>query len=307
MALKVSGLRAFLTVAEAGNIKDAAEKLFRTSSAVSMTLTELERDIGGALFEKDRKSRLTPLGEYVREVATVMLRDHDHALELIRNHAQGRSGRLRLATVPSVASRLLAPVLRKFAADYADVRVELIDTDSFSVLERVRDGEADLGICGTPPAKEPLSFEPWFADSFRLVCLADDPLTGLSRAIRFADITGREVIINESSSIIHHPDYARHAAGSRYLIRNMTSLLAMVQAGTGITILPALACATLPGNLTSLNFEEGALKRVVGLSTRLNVLPNPVCQIFLTLLRSESRSLLNAAGLTGTDLLLREV
>src|SRR6056297_1748961 len=57
----ITALRTFVHVAECGTIRDAAERLFRTPSAVSMTLTQLERDLGAPLFQSDRKNRLTAL------------------------------------------------------------------------------------------------------------------------------------------------------------------------------------------------------------------------------------------------------
>lgn len=60
-------LRTFVALAEAGNISDAAKRLFRTASAISMTLKQLEQEVGGELFETDRKNRLTPLGAFMLE------------------------------------------------------------------------------------------------------------------------------------------------------------------------------------------------------------------------------------------------
>ena len=151
MTLRIGALRAFLTVAEEGSIKNAALRLHRTPSAISMTLSQIEDHLGGPLFERDRKSSLTALGSFVRDVAQVMVRDYDRGIEIIQAYAQNRTGRLRLATVPSVATHLLPPLLRGFVDSHPRVEVELVDTDSQQVLQRVDSGEADFGICGTPP------------------------------------------------------------------------------------------------------------------------------------------------------------
>ena len=66
MAIKIDMLRCFLTVAERGNLADAATALGRTPSAVSMMLRQFEDHIGAPLFEAGRKSRLTRLGELIR-------------------------------------------------------------------------------------------------------------------------------------------------------------------------------------------------------------------------------------------------
>lgn len=56
MAIKIEMLRSFLTVAEEGNIKDAATRLLRTPSAVSMTLSALEDELGGPLSNRTAKA-----------------------------------------------------------------------------------------------------------------------------------------------------------------------------------------------------------------------------------------------------------
>ena len=57
--IRLDALRALVAVAEHGNIKDAAEQLHRTTSALSMTLKQIEDRLGGPLFEADRKQTLT--------------------------------------------------------------------------------------------------------------------------------------------------------------------------------------------------------------------------------------------------------
>src|SRR6056297_847974 len=128
----ITSLRAFVHVADCGNIRDAAARLFRTPSAISMTLQQLEQDLGAPLFETDLKGRLTTLGEEVPGIAAEMLREHDRALEPIDAVATGRQGRLQLASVPSVAAELLPGLLADFLDARPGVTIELVDTDSRS-------------------------------------------------------------------------------------------------------------------------------------------------------------------------------
>ena len=59
--VKVEHLRVFVAVAEAGELQQAAAHLGRTPAALSMTLKQLEDELGGSLFENERKGRLTYL------------------------------------------------------------------------------------------------------------------------------------------------------------------------------------------------------------------------------------------------------
>lgn len=298
MTIRIEALRTFLAVAEARNIKDAAARLLRTPSAVSMTLSQLEADLGGPLFEHDRKSSLTALGRFVQEVAQVMVRDHDRGLEIIEAYAQNRTGKLRLAAVPSIATHLLPVLLRGFASARPQAEIELVDTDSGQVLERVATGQADFGICGTPPADTALLFRPLFEDPFRLVCAAGNRLADMGRPIRWEDLTGQELILNEASRVIPAPQYAALANHARLTMRNMTSLLAMVQAGMGITLLPALACASLPAGLTSLALLDESSRRIVGTVTRSGTAESPLTRAFHTYLDENAPALLTSLGLS---------
>lgn len=293
MALKIEMLRTFLTVAEEGNIKDAAERLLRTTSAVSMTLSMLESELGGPLFERDRKSRLTVLGAFVRDVAVMMIRDHDRGMETIQAFAQSRLGRLHIAAVPSVASRILPPILRDFVERHSGAAISLIDTDSHQVLQLVASGEADIGIGGTPPGKLPLSFTPLFEDPFRLVCTADHPLVQLRRPLRWQDLRHERLIVNESARVIDAPEYAAMVESARLTIRNVTSLLAMVGADAGVTMLPALACTTLPAGLTALDMEMEGMRRTVGLVQRSHRMHSPLANAFVTHLNDAIKDVLS--------------
>jgi len=146
MPIKVAQLRTFATVAQCGNIKDAAARLARTPSAVSMALKQLEEELGGCLFEADRKTTLTPLGRYVLDTAKEELLRFERAVEKMRAFAGNRVGRLELACVPTVAVHILPAVIRAFVAGRPEVQLEVWDMDSLSVRRAVERGEVDLGI-----------------------------------------------------------------------------------------------------------------------------------------------------------------
>ena len=290
--IKLEALRTFVTVAEAGNLKDASERLLRTPSALSMTLSQLEEQLGSPLFESDRKSTLTDLGRFVQRVAEQMVRDHDRNLAMIQSYAQNRIGTLRLASVPSVATHLLPGLLRAFAMDRPGIDIELVDTDSTDVQRLVESGQADIGVCGVAPATTALDFRPLFEDRFRLVCAATHPLARATAPLGWQDLAGAELILNESSRAISAPEYAALAADARLRMRNVASLLAMAQAGFGVTLLPELACASLPDGVVARSFEGNGISRVVGGVTRAGTTQSPLARAFEQYLFRETPNVL---------------
>ncbi|AWZ21255.1 transcriptional regulator, LysR family protein [Roseovarius sp. TM1035] len=282
--IRTEALRAFVTVTEHGNIRDAAEILCRTQSAVSMTLKQLEAELGGPLFESDRKSKLTDLGTFVLDVVGPLLRDHDRALELITGYARGYSGRLRIAAVPSVAALILPAILKSFVEARPEAEIDLYDTDSASVREMLLRGDTDLGLAS--PAAEPdgLRAIPLFTDALVFVCNAAHPLAAETRPLAWHQLSGERLILNETLSALSTPEFKTLAARARLSVRNLTSLLAMVQADAGDTILPGLATRALPDGVVTRPLADAACLRRVSLLVRDGRTPSPVAAAFIDML-----------------------
>ena len=293
--LRLEALRVFVEVADHGNIKDASEKLYRTPSALSMTLKQIEDSLGTALFETDRKSHLTEMGRFLYDQSVVLLRDYDRAMERIEAQAMARSGRLRIASVPSVATMLLPQFLQDFLRDRPDLDIDLVDTDSTDVRHLVETGQVDLGIAGLAADLPGLACEPIFRDTFRLVCRRDSPLGAGTGLLDWADLEGERLILNEASRSLRSPGFEALAKGARVTVRNVASIIAMVSAGTGVTLLPALATLNLPPSLTARALCDPACLRTVGLIWRAGKVTSPVNTLFRTSFAAAARR--QAAGI----------
>jgi DNA-binding transcriptional LysR family regulator len=296
--LKLEALRVFVTVAECGNIKDAAEQLGRTPSAISMTLKQVEDQLGAPIFESDRKHSLTDLGRFTLNVAAVLLRDYDRAIDLIEAYAHNRAGRLRLASVPSVAVMLIPQLLRDFVAARPGVEIDLVDTDSAGVRMLVETGQADLGIASAPPDSIGLGFEPLFRDPFRLICRIGSPLVASPAPLSWDALEGYEMIVNEASRSLPSPGFRALARHARLTVRNVASLLAMVQSGIGVTLLPALATVNLPVSLCSVPLADPAALRIVGLISRQGKIASPVTAAFREIFAAAVRRRAKHLGLS---------
>ena len=284
--IKLEMLQVFATVAELGNIKDAGQKLGRTPSAISMALKSLEQTLGAPLFETDRKNTLTPLGTHTFEIARTQLRSFARACGSIEAFANNGTGRLTVASVPSVAAHVIPAVLGPFIAARPDISFELRDADSAAVEDLVEHDAVDLGIAGKPRGRGPLKFELLFEDRFVLICPVQDELAQFEGAIEWRAIAARNLIENGASQAITNPAYQAIAARARLMVRNNTSLIGLVRAGLGVTLLPETAAKALPGGLIARPLADRAVTRQVGLITRLNDYVTPLATTFMQELRA---------------------
>ena len=278
--IKLEALRVFVTVAEIGNIKDAADTIGRTASAVSMTLKQLEDDIGGPLFQTDRKNSLTALGDLMLGLGRDQIRSFDKSVVTMRAFAHNRLGRLSIASVPSLATSVLPPILQSFLRERPQVQVELFDIDSAQVKRMVENGTADLGFAGSIRPGGGIDVTPLFRDRFKLLCHEESEICKLPTPIRWRDLKGASLIRNGASDRIEAAEYRELFEQSLFTVYNVTSLIAFVKAGLGYTVLPALSLASHQDGMRIFDLADGDASRVVGLIERRDVSPSPVAAAF---------------------------
>ncbi len=240
MSIKIEMLRCFAVVARHGNLSAAAQHLGRSPSAVSMMLKQFEDHLGEPLFETDRKSKLSPLGAFVLEQAEHELHQFDSTVHAIEGFAKARQGRVRIAAVPSVAGTILPQAISNYARKFPEVKIELRDMDSASVLREVARERVDIGLATASQHSGSLHRQELLSDAFGLVCPACHPLAGLQRPLTWADLAPHPFIANELSAQIPAPASKHLHANALLNVHTMTSILAMVQAGLGVTILPEM-------------------------------------------------------------------
>lgn len=241
MTLKIDMMRGFVAVARSGNLSDAAQILKRTPSAVSMMLKQFESHLGEPLFETDRKNRLTALGRFVLEQSEQELQHFDNTVRTIKSYADAAIGHVRIATVPSVAGTILPDVLSRHITAYERVSIELRDMDSKSILRELSRDRVDIGIASIEGNSHGLYSQLLFTDHFGVVMAPTHPLATQSGPVSWDNLQQERLIANSlSEGISSAASKALHAA-TLLSAHNLTSIMAMIRAGIGVTLLPEMA------------------------------------------------------------------
>lgn len=150
-------LRIFLTVAEEGSFNRAAQRLGRAISVVSYAISNLEAQLGVALFAREgsRKPQLTQAGQALLAEARAVADDVDALIAKVRSLQQGLESELSLAVDVMVPGTALAPILREFQRMFPSVPLRLHVEALGAVAALVIDGQADLAIGGPVAADCP--------------------------------------------------------------------------------------------------------------------------------------------------------
>jgi DNA-binding transcriptional LysR family regulator len=151
----VTRLRALVTVADTGSVREAARRLTVTESAVSAALSALAREVRVPLVERDgRGLRLTASGQAYSVYARAILGLHEEGLAAARGDRDPERGRVRVAGPATAGEYLLPRVLASFLSRHPgiDLRLEVGSSERLWALFAAH--EADLVIGGRPPARE---------------------------------------------------------------------------------------------------------------------------------------------------------
>ena len=263
-----------------GAFASPAERLGRTPSSISEKLKQFEQEVGAPLFESGRKSRLTAVGTFVYTQVRDLLSHVDRKLASLQAYSRNAIGRVDIASVPSIATTILPEVIARFRRRWPAVEITARDADSRSVADLVQSGTVELGIASLSSERRTIKFMPLFDEPLGIVCRGDDPLFLNAGPRRWSDLRGRTVLANAISDA-HRIGPATDAAAAPIVVYNVLSLLALVRANVGITILPRLSVTGMQPDIGFIPIDEPDARRTVGVLTRAEAVLSPAAAAFL--------------------------
>ena len=247
MNLTVRHLQMLVAAAELGSFSRAAEQMGISQPAFSEAIRRIEEEVGARLFNRTtRHLELTTDGQRIITTARELVRDFKLALETIRADVTRRD-RICIAALPSIVATVMPAVLMQFSARFPEVDVAIHDVQQERAVTMVQDGIADIGIATRTGTRDRLWFSEVAPDQFLAVLPAGHALGTLAQ-VRWRDLADYPFIaLTGLSSIRRVTDAAFVNADAtpahRCEVEQILSAVALVEAGYGVTILPAIACA----------------------------------------------------------------
>jgi len=239
-------LRYLDLLAATGHFGKAADRAGVTQPALSMQIRALEKELGGALIERGSAgARLTELGQDVAGRATTILAGIRDIEELALARGELLTGPLRLGIIPSVAPFLLPSLLELAAVRYPGLRLSVRETITETLVEELAAGDLDAIVASLPLDNDELEEAPGFEDRFLLAAPAGSPHAARSPALAEL-IEADELLLLEDGhclrdqalSVCHAIDPGRLRS---FGATSFSTLLQLVAAGHGVTLLPELA------------------------------------------------------------------
>ncbi|MFE0189982.1 LysR family transcriptional regulator [Streptomyces sp. NPDC058989] len=262
MTVNLAQLRAFLAVVDAGGFSAAAAELGLSQSAVSHAVASLERELTAPLLVRASPVRTTALGERVLPHARIALSAARSVEQIAADADETMTGTVRLASTPTVCQGLVPGLLRHWREDQPRITVRVFEGDSAEVATWLEEGTADAAVLIDPPPGPGIQLA---MDGYRALLPRDHPLAD-EPAVDIRDLEDDQFLISPNGCearirTIHSLAGLRFTPAHR--VRDLATLISMVQAGIGVTVLSEVSRSLIPPDLVLLPLEPQTSRRLV--------------------------------------------
>jgi LysR family hydrogen peroxide-inducible transcriptional activator len=224
----------------------AAEACAVTQPALSMQIRDLEQELEVELVERRAGTvALTEVGlEVARRGERVLAATRD-LVDFARHRGRILTGGLKLGVIPSIAPYVLPKVLPLLQARYADLRIELRETQTRTLVDELMSGGLDVVLLALPLPETEIETMSLFEDPFLLALPAGDPLPAATR-VTATQIDQRRLILLEEGHCLRDQALA-YCGGARAQsplglgATSLATVMQMVANGYGVTLVPQVA------------------------------------------------------------------
>ncbi|MER5765893.1 LysR family transcriptional regulator [Streptomyces sp. NPDC002082] len=251
----IKKLRILRTLAEQGTVTATAEALHMTPSAVSQQLTNLARMLGVPLLEaQGRRVRLTDAAHLVLRHAEAVFAQLERADAELTGYLAGEAGEVRIGAFSTAVPVLVVPAVAALRRSHPGVEVRVRETEAAESYELLSAGVVDLALslaAHAPTARDPrFTRRTLLEDPLDVALPPDHPLAGAAE-LRLADLSGDPWIYGGSGPWSEITRNACEAAGfvpeQAHSASGWTAILAMVEAGMGVALVPRMVASRAAG------------------------------------------------------------
>ncbi|QWA13093.1 LysR family transcriptional regulator [Sodalis ligni] len=286
-------LRVFVAIARHGSFSRAGETIGLSQSAVSHSIKELEKEVGVTLLDRTtREVVLTEAGQRLVSRLERALDELNTTLQDARHYGQQRSGKVHVAASPTISAHLMPQCLSVSEKLYPGIKVRLRDRPQQWVLESIRNAEVDFGIVIDPIQTADLYCQPVLLEPFLLLCRSDHPFAG-QKQVSWQSLNGCRLVLQDyaSGSRALLDEALRQQGINAEIVQEIghpATLFPMVEAGIGISIVPALALPLPAGSSLVVRALQPEINRSLMLARRKNRTLSPAGEVIWEVVQQQA-------------------
>ena len=247
--MDIRKIETFLCAAETSNLSEAAKQMHLSQPAVSHQIKTLEEELEVELFVRTSTGlKLTEAGHLLLPLARHLLNETNELKKMMSSLKTEGMGDLRIAC-SSTSGRFILPLMvARFRMAYPDVRVKILACQPRSMVTRLLERDAHIGIISSEPTEAELQAQEFFRDPISLV-VPESHRWARMRSIEPADLLQERIILREETSGTRRvmlEELAKFDIGLEDLnvfleVGNVEAVLELVAGGYGVSFVSGLA------------------------------------------------------------------
>jgi DNA-binding transcriptional LysR family regulator len=264
----------FLEVAKQGSFSRAGEKVFRSQSAVSAQIRQLEQEYGDRLLDRSGKTvKLTPAGQVLFDYAERLKLLREESLTAVADHSRTPRGTLRVGANEATCLYVLPQVFAEYCRLYPPVQINIYRSFSYKITEKLENGSIEVGILTLPVQSPSLEIQPIFRDKLMLMVSPGNPLAKhKTAAVR--DIVKHPLLLPKTGHTRRLMDKLfrpyRDELRVRMELPSIGMIKSFVAADLGVSLVSASFARdeVASGRVKLIDLEDAELFRELGLAYR---------------------------------------
>ena len=286
-----SQLVTFLEVAKLGSFSRAGQKVFRTQSAVSAQIRQLEQEYGDRLLDRSGKDvTLTPAGRVLLAYAERLIQLRDESKLAVADHGGAPRGKLVIGANEATCLYVLPDVFAKYCRLYPEVQLSIYRNFSYKITEKLENGTIDVGIVTLPIKSSKLKTIPIFRDQLMWMVSPQSPLAKQD-VVSISEIARQPMLLPKTGYTRRIMDKLLRPYESDVQVRmelpSVGMIKSFVAAGLGVSLISASFARDqlLAGRVKLIAPKEKELWRELGLAYRRDRTLTQAAKTFITTVR----------------------
>ena len=281
----------FLEVAKQGSFSRAGEKVFRSQSAVSAQIRQLEQEYGDRLLDRSGKVvKLTPAGQVFHQYAERLKNLRDESLVAVADHSRTPRGTLRVGANEATCLYVLPNLFAEYCRRYPPVQISIYRNFSYKIVEKLENGAVDVGILSLPIQAPSLKIQPIFRDKLMLKVSTRNPLAKC-KLVPIREIAKHPLLLPKTGHTRRMLDKLFRPQAAELRVRMELPSIGMIKSFVAADLGVSLISGSFArdevdaGRVKLIDLEDVELYRELGLAYRRDRTLSVATTAFITLLR----------------------
>ena len=247
--MNLRDLQYIIAVAETRHFGKAAARCCVSQPTLSGQIKKLEQELGVSIFERTNRSvKVTAIGSAILEHAHLIIEQADVIQQLAQAQQDPLAGTLRIGAIPTLSPYLMPLILMPLKKQHPKIKLVLSEEMTDSLLQRLRNHEIDAALLATTIEADDLETIPLFEEPFWLAHPREHDFYNKDEISR-EDLENTELLLlseghclaKQAMAVCQLKERNEQSEMADLRAASLETLLQLVSAGFGSTLVPALA------------------------------------------------------------------